>query len=82
MSENSERPIIILQPDMSPISIKDYAALKKMNINTVKSQCERGILPTIQVGKGRTIFINQALMVMRSLEAGGWDVQVPQPYMS
>lgn len=82
MSENSERPVIIIQPDMSPIEIKAYAALKGMNLETVKSQVKRGILPTIQVGKGRKIYINQAIMIVESLKAGGWDVQVPQPYLS
>ncbi|ODS10362.1 hypothetical protein [Vibrio scophthalmi] len=82
MFENSERPVIIIQPDMTPLSLKEFAEKKGLDIEVVKTRARRGIYPTMKMGNGQTIFINQAAMFQRSLEADGWDVRHLQPYLS
>ena len=69
--QDGDRPVIILQPDMIPITLKEYAKRHGLNEKTVGSQADRGIIPTIQLGKAKTRYVNQALMIVNSLKAGG-----------
>lgn len=75
MTEKNQQPVISLQPDMLPISLKEYAVKKGIPLETVRSQAKRGIIPTLRLGNNKTVFVNQALMIIRSLEADGWQVQ-------
>ncbi len=80
MEINSERPVLVIQPDMAPITIKEYAQRHGVTLESVRAQVHRGSLPTLQIGKGSTVYINQAQMIMSSLEAAGWDVKVPKDF--
>ncbi len=78
MNVNSERPVIIIQPDMAPITLKEYALRRGLTVEAVRAQAGRGTIPTLQVGKSSTLYVNQAQMILASLEAAGWDVKVPK----
>lgn len=78
MNINSERPVVIIQPDMAPITLKEYALRHGMTVESVRAQAHRGTIPTLQIGKSTTLYVNQAQMIMSSLEAAGWDVKVPK----
>ena len=77
MGTNSDRPVVVIQPDMAPITLKEYAQRHGMTLEAVRTQAARNAIPTLQVGKGSTIYVNQAQMIMSSLEAAGWNVRVP-----
>ena len=78
MNGNSERPVVIIQADMAPITLKEYALRHGATVESIRVQAHRGTLPTLQIGKSSTLYVNQAQMVMASLEAAGWDVKVPK----
>ncbi|MEN2500965.1 MAG: hypothetical protein MHMPM18_005113 [Marteilia pararefringens] len=78
MNGKSERPIVIIQPDMAPITLKEYAQRHGYTIESVRAQAHRGTIPTLQIGKSSTLYVNQAQMIMSSLEAAGWDVKAPK----
>ncbi|GEK12555.1 hypothetical protein GNP80_14955 [Aliivibrio fischeri] len=78
MEKNSERPVIIIQPDMAPITLREYAQRHGITLEAVRAQVHRGSIPSLQIGKGSTIYVNQAQMIMSSLEAAGWDVKTPK----
>ncbi len=78
MNVNSERPVIIIQPDMAPITLKEYALRRGLTVEAVRAQASRGTIPTLQMGKSSTLYVNQAQMILASLEAAGWDVKVPK----
>lgn len=75
MTAENQRPLIVIQADMLPIPLKEYANRMNIALETVKSQAKRGIIPTVKLGKNKTIFVNQALMIVRSLQADGWHVE-------
>lgn len=78
MNGNSERPVIIIQPDMAPIPLREYAQKHGLTLEAVRSMAHRRQIPTLQIGKCSTLYVNQAQMVMASLEAAGWDVKIPK----
>ncbi|MCD9497592.1 hypothetical protein [Photobacterium carnosum] len=82
MNGNDERPVIIIQPDMSPITIAEYARKHATTVAAVRSQVHRKTIPVIRLGEASTIYINQAAMIIGSLKAAGWDVEVPQDVYS
>ncbi|WP_406732771.1 hypothetical protein RJD39_00740 [Vibrio scophthalmi] len=82
MSKKDERPVIIIQADLTPISLKEYAARYGEPLTAVRKQAYDQAIPTIQMGKSTKVYVNIAQMVTSSLSAAGWDVQVPKPYMS
>ena len=81
MPKNSnikENLVVNIQPDMLPITLEVYARRTDQSLSAVRAQASRGTLPTMQMGKSSTIYVNQAQMVMSSLEAAGWDVRTPK----
>ncbi|EDM65032.1 hypothetical protein PE36_12837 [Moritella sp. PE36] len=81
MPKNSnikENLVVNIQPDMLPITLEVYAGRTGQSISAVRAQASRGTLPTMQMGKSSTIYVNQAQMIMSSLEAAGWDVRTPK----
>ena len=82
MHGNSDRTVVVLQPDMAPITLKEYAQRHGMTLEAVRTQAARNAIPTLQIGKGSTIYVNQAQMIMSSLEAAGWNVRIPQDFFS
>lgn len=77
MSGNLDsRPVINLQPDMLPLTIKAYAAKTGQSVQAVRDQVSDGSIPHIRVQGCRTVYVNQAQMIMASLESAGWDVKV------
>ena len=77
-SDTQENLVINIQPDMLPITLEVYARRTDQSLSAVRAQATRGVLPTMQVGKSSTIYVNQAQIVMSSLEAAGWDVRTPK----
>ncbi|NAX23802.1 hypothetical protein [Vibrio sp. V39_P1S14PM300] len=75
-----DRPVIVIQPDMLPISLEEYARRTSQSLSAVKSQHLRGAIPTLQVGKSSKVYVNQAQLIVSSLEAAGWDIQVPKSF--
>ena len=82
MGKKDERPTIIIQADLVPISLKEYAARYGESLSAVRKQAYDQAIPTIQMGKSTKVYVNIAQMVTSSLSAAGWDVQVPRPYNS
>lgn len=78
MMANDEQPVINIQPDMLPITLEVYAQRTGQSLSSVRTQAHRGVIPTMQLGKGTKVYVNQASMVMSSLEAAGWDVRTPK----
>jgi hypothetical protein len=81
-SESTENLVINIQPDMLPITLEVYARRTDQSLSAVRAQATRGTLPTMQMGKSSTIYVNQAQMVMSSLEAAGWGVHTPKDIYS
>jgi len=73
-----ESLVVNIQPDMLPITLEVYANRSGQSLSAVRAQATRGTLPTMQMGKSSTIYVNQAQMIMSSLEAAGWDVRTPK----
>lgn len=82
MEGNDERPVIILQADLSPITLREYAQRHGQTLEAVRAQAARGSIPTLQIEKGSTLYVNQAQMVMASLEAAGWNVKIPHDFFA
>ncbi len=78
MNGNSERPVIIIQPDMAPITLKEYAQKHGHTLEAVRAMAHRQQIPTLQIGKCSTLYVNQAQMIVSSLEAAGWNVKIPK----
>ncbi|GEK13197.1 hypothetical protein [Aliivibrio fischeri] len=78
MEEKEDRPVVIIQPDMLPITLEAYARKTNQSLKAVRNQHSRGTIPTFQMGKAQTVYVNQAQMIMSSLEAAGWDIRVPK----
>ena len=77
-SEPQENLVINIQPDMLPITLEVYARRTDQSLSSVRTQATRGTIPTMQMGKSSTIYVNQAQMVMSSLEAAGWGIRTPK----
>lgn len=84
MQKNSEeelvdnaRKTVILQPDMLPLTLNAYARRTEQTLRAVQNQVAEGFLPTLRIPGSRLIYINQAQMVMSSLDAAGWNVITP-----
>ncbi|PKF49163.1 hypothetical protein [Enterovibrio nigricans] len=73
-----EQVTIVIQPDMLPITLEEYARRTNQTYQAVKAQSHEKKIPTIQAGKGCTVYVNQAQLILSSLEAAGWNVQVPK----
>lgn len=78
MTANDEQPVINIQPDMLPITLEVYAQRTGQSLSSVRTQAHRGVIPVMQLSKGTRVYVNQAAMVMSSLEAAGWDVRTPK----
>ncbi|MEC4729068.1 hypothetical protein HWQ46_26500 [Shewanella sp. D64] len=74
--EIESRPVINLQPDMLPLTIEAYASKTSQSVRAVRGQVARGHLPVIRTDSCASVYINQAQMIMASLESAGWDVKV------
>lgn len=76
MGEKVEvRPVIHINPDMLPLTIEAYAKKTSQSVRAVRGQVSRSALPVIRLTNCRTVYINQAQLIMASLEAAGWDVK-------
>ncbi|MGR5464540.1 hypothetical protein ACPV5G_16500 [Photobacterium damselae] len=82
MKGNDERPVIILQADLAPITLREYARRQGQTLEAVRAQAARKNIPTLQIEKGSTLYVNQAQMVMASLEAAGWNVKIPHDFFT
>jgi hypothetical protein len=76
-AQKTESLTVVIQPDMLPLTIEAYARKTNQTARAVRDQVQRGHIPTIQRKKGATIYINQAAMILTSLQAADWDVRVP-----
>lgn len=79
---NKQNVTVVIQPDLLPITLEAYARKTNQTLRAVRDQANRGCIPTIQRAKGTTIYVNQAAMVMSSLQAADWDVRVPSDLFS
>lgn len=81
--EKNQQPVtVVIQPDLLPLTLEAYARKTNQTVRAVRDQANRGSIPTIQRAKGATIYVNQAAMVMSSLQAADWDVRVPSDLFS
>lgn len=81
-TDSGVKPVIIFQPDVMPISLKEYARRTNQSLPAVRAQAHEGLIPTLQMKKGSTIYVNQYQMLMASMEAAGWDVRAPSSQYS
>ncbi|PKF49278.1 hypothetical protein [Enterovibrio nigricans] len=68
--------IVVLQVDMLPITIDEYARRTEQDVVALHQQKQRGTLPVIQAGRGCKVYVNQAKLIIDSLIAAGFDVQL------
>ncbi|WP_027696722.1 hypothetical protein [Vibrio litoralis] len=80
--KNQQAVTVVIQPDLLPLTLDAYARKTNQTLRAVRDQAQRGLIPTIQRAKGTTIYVNQAAMVMSSLQAADWDVRVPSDQFS
>ncbi len=80
--KTANRNTVILQPDMLPLTLAAYAAKTGQTLKAVQHQAQEGILPIMRVAGSRLIYVNQAQMVMSSLDAAGWNVITPSKKFS
>lgn len=71
------RKTVILQPDMLPLTLSAYARRTDQTLKAVQHQAASGFLPTMRIPGCKLIYVNQAQMVMSSLDAAGWNVVTP-----
>ncbi len=82
MQNEVDSPVINIRPDMLPITLEVYAQRTGQSLSAVRTQAHRGTIPTLQMGKSSAIYVNQAQMIMSSLEAAGWDILVRNDFIS
>lgn len=75
INKEEMRPVINISPDMLPLTIEAYAKKTSQSVRAVRGQVSRNVLPVIRLINCRTVYINQAQLIMASLEAAGWDVK-------
>ncbi|MGB2519082.1 hypothetical protein [Shewanella algae] len=73
----NNRGTVILQPDMLPLTLNAYASRTGQTLKAVQHQVASGFLPTMRIAGSKLIYVNQAQMVMSSLDAAGWNVITP-----
>lgn len=76
-AQNEQSPTVVIQADMLPLTLEAYARKTNQTLRAVRDQANRGYIPIIQRTKGATIYVNQAAMIISSLQAADWDVRVP-----
>ncbi|MEZ9627467.1 hypothetical protein [Aliivibrio fischeri] len=76
-AQNEQSATVVIQPDMLPLTLEAYARKTNQTIRAVRDQANKGHIPTIQRKKGATVYVNQAAMILSSLQAADWDVRVP-----
>ncbi|WP_406732709.1 hypothetical protein RJD39_00095 [Vibrio scophthalmi] len=80
MPKKDERPVVIIQTDLTPLTLEEYARRYNQTLAAVRQQAFHQQIPTIQKCKGGKVYVNIAQMVASSFEAAGWDVSLPQEF--
>ncbi|WBJ95724.1 hypothetical protein [Shewanella sp. MTB7] len=75
--KNDQRPRTIFQPDVTPITLKEYARITNQPLSTVQSQADKGQIPTFKPPNCRIRYVNRLQMFLACAEAAGWDIKAP-----